>query len=194
MKVITPATTDGCGDLSVNRPAPVQLQQQWHSLQNEYTVADPGHLEETTRRQADSPAWFTARQNRLTASTFGEVLNRKSDPNEKMLMRLFRPTTIHAASLTYGKRNEGKTKAKYMSQYPDSHIHDCGFVVNNEFPFLGATPDGKVCHNGKVGLVEIKCPYSARDLTVQEACEQVKDFCLGKDANGNLSLKRDKNP
>jgi len=56
---------------------------QWHSLQKEYTVADPGHLEETTRRQADSPAWFTARQNRLTASTFGEVLNRKSDPNEK---------------------------------------------------------------------------------------------------------------
>ena len=80
-----------------------------------------------------------------------------------MLLRLFRPTTIHAASLTYGKRNEGNAKAKYMSQYPDRHIHDCGFVVNNEFPFLGAIPDEKVCHNGKVGLIEVKCPYSSRD-------------------------------
>ena len=39
--------------------------------------------------------------------------------------------------------------------------------------YLGASPDGVlVDKTGKmVGIVEIKCPYSAAKLSVQEACE-----------------------
>ena len=52
-----------------------------------------------------------------------------------------------------------------MKKFPDLHIHDCGFVLKNAFPFLGATPDRKLCHNGQLGLIKIKCPFSARDNT-----------------------------
>ena len=35
---------------------------------------------------------------------------------------------------------------------------------------IGATPDGKACEDGTTGIVEVKCPYSVRDMTIHEAC------------------------
>ena len=47
---------------------------------------------------------------------------------------------------------------------------------------LGASPDGFILDQNAV--LEVKCPYSARNLTVAQACK-LKDFCLSyTDANG----------
>lgn len=46
-----------------------------------------------------------------------------------------------------------------------------------------------VCKNGDAGLDEVKCPYSARDMTIAEAVNGVKDFCLEKD-DENIRLKK----
>lgn len=41
--------------------------------------------------------------------------------------------------------------------------------------WLGASPDAIVTMaNGEKVLVEIKCPYTARDLTVNEATDKIK--------------------
>ena len=57
--------------------------------------------------------------------------------------------------------------------------------------FLGASPDGFVQGTFKNSLnvypqikdspdiVEVKCPFSAKDLTVADACTTIKDFFLG---------------
>ena len=71
----------------------------------------------------------------------------------------------------------------------ENHVHDCGLIVNSFFPYLGATPDGKVCDKGETGLIEVKCPYTARDCTIDEACESNK-FCLKK-TNLGIFLKED---
>jgi len=55
--------------------------------------------------------------------------------------------------------------------------HQIGLVVNPVFPYLGASPDGKVCDNSTTGIIEIKCPYTVRDKTLQEACT-ADDFSL----------------
>ena len=162
----------------------------YEKLKQRYVVNDPEHLEMTTRMQAQSPEWHNARQNRLTASNFGQIITRKASPNENLLSRLFHPKQISSAPLAYGKRNESKAKAKYLAKFPDRHLHECGFVVNNEFPFLGATPDGKLCDKGTVGIVEIKCPFSARDFTVKDACSQISDFFLQQNQNGEILLKK----
>ena len=78
------------------------------------------------------------RKYRITSSVFGDIVNRKSIPSEKMLQRLFSTNEVNAPSLTYGK---SKVKGIYLAQCPNRHIHECGFIINNEFPFLGATPD-----------------------------------------------------
>ncbi len=37
----------------------------------------------------------------------------------------------------------------------------CGFYISTQFPFLGASPDGIIyVGEGKIALIEIKCPYT----------------------------------
>ena len=58
--------------------------------------------------------------------------------------------------------------------------------------YLGASPDSIVVDgSGKpVKIVEVKCPFGARDQTVEEACKANKGFCC-KISNGKPSLKFD---
>ena len=51
---------------------------------------------------------------------------------------------------------------------------------------LGASPDGLVGDNG---LLEAKCPFKERNLTIEEA-SQSASFCLEKDAGGFYRLKK----
>jgi hypothetical protein len=54
---------------------------------------------------------------------------------------------------------------------------------------LAASPDGVVTDGPTVNvhgnsqvmpqLLEVKCPYAARDMTVAQAVESITDFCLG---------------
>merc|ERR1712082_378864 len=60
--------------------------------------------------------------------------------------------------------------------------HSCGLLLQPHLPFLGATPDGIVCDgSGGSGLLEIKCPFAAKDMTVAQAVESVKDFYIVKE-------------
>jgi len=191
LRTTEPFSSSGCGDLCVTHPTPgnVKLGAEYSYLVPIYSVNNTTFLEERTRAQSDCSEWRQARKIRLTASNFGLVLGRKSAPNDKMLSGLFgEKTSINAASLSYGRRNEAKVKNLYLAQYPSSHIHECGLVVNNDFPFLGATPDGKLCDNGTSGLLEIKCPYASRNVTIVEACKNPAFFL--EDVDEKVQLKR----
>ena len=186
MKEIVPAPlpVNQCGDLSFRTRPPVTLPERFKALNSGYECQDPSKLEEATREQANSDLWRTSREKRLTASNFSLVVKRKSQPSDKFLTRMFVHTEIHAAPLEHGKKCEVKAKTKYLEAFPGRHVHACGLVVNNEFPFLGASPDGKVCADGTSGLLEVKCPYTARSISIQQACATIKDFCLVQDENG----------
>ena len=72
-------------------------------------------------------------------------------------------------------------------------MHKTGLVVNNEFSFLGVSPNGLVCDGGQSGLIEIKCPYTARNMSVDEACQSIPGFYLQKGLNDNISLSETQN-
>lgn len=42
--------------------------------------------------------------------------------------------------------------------------------------YLACYPDDLVCEGDLLGVVEYKCPYSARNITPAEACMIQKDF------------------
>ena len=66
----------------------------------------------------------------------------------------------------------------------------------HESGVLGASPDGFVQGDFNANetvhpqvldqpvlspdIVEVKCPFTARDMTIREACQSNKDFFLGK--------------
>ena len=56
--------------------------------------------------------------------------------------------------------------------------------------WLGASPDGRVydpSSDQPNGLLEVKCPYTKRAQTPQEACKDAKFYCTIE--NGKLKLK-----
>lgn len=92
--------------------------------------------------------------------------------DSKFLSSTLHLKTISAPSLDYGKNHEKDAKARYLKDFPSRHTHSCGLVVSKEFAFSDESPDGKV--------LEIKCPYFARNLTIKEACDNIRDFFLFK--------------
>ena len=52
-------------------------------------------------------------------------------------------------------------------------IKNIVLVVSPKWPFLGCSPDGIVLENGvPIGLIEIKWPYSKRDVMLADAAKR----------------------
>nr|XP_022901404.1 uncharacterized protein LOC111414324 [Onthophagus taurus] len=70
-------------------------------------------------------------------------------------------------------------------------VEDCGlFIGKDEEYFLAASPDGVV---GNDAIIKIKCPYTARDMTVEEAIEQKKLDYASLTERGEIILKENHN-
>ncbi|CAH2089014.1 unnamed protein product [Euphydryas editha] len=54
-------------------------------------------------------------------------------------------------------RNNERTALQELKSAVNLNIQEYGLFIDNQFSFLGATPDGK--YNN--GIVEVKCPSSA---------------------------------
>ena len=72
--------------------------------------------------------------------------------------------------LKHGRENEVKARNAYISS-TGLMVRLCGLVVNPTLPWLGASPDGLVLDplETSFGILEIKCPYTYRLSTVEEA-------------------------
>ena len=74
--------------------------------------------------------------------------------------------------------NKGYLRIRRESS-PNISISKCGLVVSVTNPWLGASPDGLVhdpTSDPPGGLVEFKNPYTARNMTLDEAVSTVKSF------------------
>lgn len=67
-------------------------------------------------------------------------------------------------SILYGKQMEPVAK-EMLETTLNIKIEPAGLFISEQYPFLGATPDGLV---GENQIVEIKCPWSARFMTPDE--------------------------
>ena len=93
---------------------------------------------------------------------------------------------------------EERTKQQYiayqeLSGHPGTTVQKCGLFISKHNNWLAATPDG-IAHDPSnesdpSGLIEIKNPHSFKDKDFEEACTK-SSFCLEKDKNGILQLKR----
>lgn len=183
--------TAPCGSTTfpIASPTAVQLPIELQCCNERFpiTMEESHSLEERTVNQNSSSEWHEARKTRLTASTFGKVLKRKKKVNETFLKSIISPRQFSSAATRYGTKNEVNGKQEYLHLRPTAHLHDCGLVVNPNFSFLGASPDAKVCDNGEIGILEVKCPFNAKNKTIVEALEDTK-FCLFMNS-GCISLK-----
>ena len=179
----------GCGDTTFPKAAPVQLPEELMDLNSAFATVDFKQLERRTRKQAQCQAWFTARKGRLTASRFAQVAKRR-EVDDMFLYKIFqRSFNATSSASDHGIRNEIHAKDAYVRKFNHTrHIHECGFVVNDSYKFLGATPDGKVCDGSICGILEIKCPFKARHMSIREAVASFPNFVL-RDFDGVIGIK-----
>ena len=150
-------------------------------------------IERDTREQRNSQLWFNVRRYRLTASYFGDVYRRKpSTPPDNLVLRIINRKSFTSAATEWGVANEKAAVNAYV-QFMKSRGHDVvvcssGFLISQSHPFLGASPDGAVYDptstSHPYGFLEIKCPYTVRDTTPEDACSS-DGFCCTLQLNGD---------
>ena len=181
-------------NLELNFAQLLELAQQF---KENVTPAMRDHLEDITQSQSSCRKWFKYRAGRVTASKLHAVVHTNPHQPSVSLLKCIcyaEVNSFKSASTDWGRSHEKQALESYNSAMQCDHesfkVTPCGFFISVDSPHLGASPDSLVsctCHG--LGIVEIKCPYSARNTTVNDAADNDSDFCLECLQNGDLRLK-----
>ena len=163
---------------------------------NSYVVTEEqsANLEQATRDQAISTLWYQHRNGRITASKAHDVLTLRPTTSPQNLVRRIMGYSSYDLSkkdaVKWGLDHEDECRTLFTgymeTAHPNFKCRPSGFKVNSNHPFLGASPDGVTsCDCCGEGTLEIKCPFKHRNITVREAANNDRDFCL----DANLQLK-----
>lgn len=155
------------------------------------------NIECTTREQARSKLWFKYRAGRVTASKFkSAACTDVSQPSKSLIKTICYPESyvFTSAATRWGCEHEKTAREEYVTKVRSNHINfairDKGLVIHPQFPHFGASPDGFVkCSCCGWGVVEIKCPFSCRNLSFRKASEE-STFCLEILEDGSFTLKK----
>ena len=99
---------------------------------------------------------------------------------------MYRPRKFDCPSIRHGRTYESAAIQKF-SEVKGKRVTKCGFYVDPDLPYLGASPDGII--EGEDAVVEVKCPYTARNSTISP--DNIKKFTfLEKYGDNSMRLKR----
>lgn len=134
-------------------------------------------VEQKTRNQAKSALWHCLRAGRVTASKLHQVCHTNpAKPSVSLIMQLCKPAknSKQTPAMKWGTEQESTARKHYEQQvqahHSDFNVRTSGLVLNPKYPHMAASPDGICqCTCCGIGCIEIKCPFSARDMTVSEA-------------------------
>ena len=143
----------------------------------------PQIVEKKTRKQAENPLWLEQREGRLTASNHHEIYTKvntilrskktqKTTPLVAKILGKGRDLS-HLHPIQWGRESENKAKEKFIQMEFLKHrsftVKESGLVIHPQFPYVAASPDGIcVCKCCPDMVLEIKCPYSIRDKTIDD--------------------------
>jgi len=117
-----------------------------------------------------SDEWFEARRGRVTGSTVAKIMSGGKKAWDTMLDKLQKEIDtpdiklgtqqIDAAPLRHGRKYEPIATANYELER-DIDLRHFGFIINEDFPGCGYSPDGVWPDLKK--LTEVKCPYNTNN-------------------------------
>lgn len=155
-------------------------------------------IAERTKKQSESGVWKRLRSKMLTASNFGRVCSRQKTTLTEKLVKGILLNKFVIDAMEYGTYHEEDARQQ-LSKKLGIKVEKCGFFIDPEIKFLGCSPAGLIAEelyykdislnaimNRKCnefsyevvagGIVEIKCPYSAKNMKIQEAKENISNI------------------
>ena len=187
---LTELLDDKCYDLNY-----AELVSVCESLHVSVSEKEAEAVEAATREQAMSKLWFRFRAGRITASKSKSVCHTNpAQPAISLIRGICNPegSTFSTKATRWGCEHEEVARDKFIEEISKMHVNfkvsECGFFINPDVPYLGASPDGLVwCDCCGEGCLEIKCPFCKKDQTLSDT-ESDNKFCLQKDDDGRLRL------
>ena len=152
-------------------------------------------VEQATRSQSHSKLWFKYRAGRITASRMKAVCRTDpGNPAQSLIKSICYPEAFSftTAATKWGCKHEKQGQEMYLAvnklKHHDLSVAESGLVINPQWPFIGASPDGIInCTCCGKGVLEIKCPYCHQGTDVQAVAIKDSRFCL-KMVDGELQL------
>ena len=144
------------------------------------TASECLKIESLTRNH---PLWNEVRAKRITGSKCGKILCQHSKTDALLKSVLYpSPMANKPAPMKWGIENEKLARCVYVNKqgHKGLVVDDCGFIVGQQEGYLGASPDGRVhspSSDHPNGILEIKCPYTKRTQTPQQACDDPSFYC-----------------
>lgn len=176
-----------------------ELKSAFYSTQVELTQEKADIIEQETREQSASDLWIKERSKRITASRVGSIAKmRKTTRRSKKVEELLYSRFKGNRATLYGSSKEDTTRQQYITyQQQNGHFgletQQSGLVISCDNHWLAASPDDRVNDPSSVqsqGVAEYKNPFAAKDLTLEEACDKCKTFCLERRRqNGKQTFK-----
>ena len=160
---------------------------------------DIAQIERDTQSQANGSAFFRHRAGRIGASMSGAVCRTNpAQPSQSLIKTICYPNLfkVNTKAVIHGCKHEADAIKAYEEEMKNSHddfkLSQCGLVINQEYPWIHATPDFLVsCSCCGLGCGEVKCPICI-DRCDFDSYVLKKNACLEK-AAGNFQLKRNHN-
>ena len=143
--------------------------------------------------QSSSENWKRERTLRITASNcksishYGSLIS-EDKLNEKKLKtitelikkKLWMSNDIQTSAMKYGQAEEPKARKKY-AEATKYQVEETGLWIHNEFPFVGASPDGLIMNDQKpIGVLEIKCLQILKESSVEDLIKRSKTEQIAK--------------
>lgn len=127
-------------------------------------------IERDTVEQSNCEFWHQLRTEIITASKFGPICRMlESTSCSKMVTSIRYPKVLDTAALQFGLDNE-QNAIQALQVKLRKPIAACGLFIDAEIPYIGASPDGLIDDDG---IVEVKCPHSAKDMPPEAAIQQI---------------------
>lgn len=119
------------------------------NVQIDHTQDVIDYIEKVTNDQHSCHLWYKFRIGRVTGSTLMKVCRTTIlAPAISTIERICHPerNMFQNAQVRYGKEHEVLAREEYVNASRLDHtnfsVEISGFVINNEYPFCGVSPDG----------------------------------------------------
>ncbi|XP_049513428.1 uncharacterized protein LOC119466657 [Dermacentor silvarum] len=108
-------------------------------------------------------------------------------------MLLYPSNRAMSEAMVYGRMHEQDAVEAYSilirSRDVQLEVTETGLHIHKHYPFLAASPYRIVVLDGEQGLLEVKCLFSKKGMTAEDASKDSKFCCMLKD--GQVYLKKD---
>ncbi|XP_060592462.1 uncharacterized protein LOC132747159 [Ruditapes philippinarum] len=162
---------------------------------------DIKEVDSMTKGQSDNLEWHIQRRGAITATRFASVIKVTSSTKVKSCSSLTNEILYpkqnrlkNVPAIKWGIKNESKARQAYVNKVGQHHkklqVVEHGLMVYSDCTFIRGSPDGIItCDCHEPVLLEIKCPFNARMLTVKEGISEGKIKYLEME-NGCCKLKQ----